>query len=97
LLEQATPQAEQLPTLVSRLTSQPSAARPLQSPHPSSHAATVHEPSEQTAVAWAREHRRAQAPQFWASDLVFTSQPSEALRLQSAVDALHGPSRHTPP
>jgi hypothetical protein len=92
---QTVPQPPQLLADVRVLTSQPSAALPLQSAKPSLHT-TPHAPSPHDAVALARVgHAAPQAPQLLVDARVSTSQPSSARLLQSAKPASHA-TPHAP-
>jgi hypothetical protein len=79
----AAPQAPQFAMLVLVFTSQPSDATPLQSPVPALQVAMMHAPPTHPGVAFARAQALPQALQLAGLVLVFTSQPSLALRLQS--------------
>jgi hypothetical protein len=70
-------------------TSQPSVAFVLQSAKPMLHVPIVHAPATHALVALAALHARPHIPQFVGLVRVSTSQPSDALPLQSAKPALH--------
>ncbi len=85
---QTVPHAPQLEVLLVRLTSQPSATVPLQSPKPVLHDATRHAPDAHAGTPLGIEHAVPQPPQFETSAPVLISHPSVAVRLQSVYPAL---------
>lgn len=95
--EQRAPQPPQFDTSPERVTSQPSAPLPLQSPKPALHATTVHRPPAQTPVPLVGEQRTPQPPQFDPSLTIETSQPFAGLPSQFAKPALQLSIAHRPP
>jgi hypothetical protein len=83
------PQDPQCCVLVFRFVSHPLAATPSQSPNPALHIAIVQPPFEHAAVAFASMQIVPHAPQLFAFVLTFVSQPSPAMRLQSAKGGAH--------
>lgn len=73
--------------LVLVLISQPSVGTLLQSAKAPLQLPTAHAPAWHAAVAFGSEHALPHPPQWLTLVLVFTSQPSEATRLQSALGA----------
>jgi hypothetical protein len=69
--------------------SHPFAAIPSQSPNPALHVVMVQPPFEQPAVAFASMQTVPHIPQLFTFVLTFVSQPSEAMRLQSAKGGAH--------
>jgi hypothetical protein len=76
----ASPQRPQLEVLLVTLTSQPSAAVPLQLPKPVEHAATPHVPERQKAMALGSEHAVPQPPQLEGSSAVLVHAPEQLVR-----------------
>src|SRR4051794_40030432 len=92
----AAPHAPQFATLFVMLTSQPSAAIPLQLPKPMLQEATAQLPPAQAALALGTLHTVPHAPQLFTLVFVLISQPSDCLfALQSAKPAVQVPL-HTP-
>ncbi len=92
---QTEPQAPQLVTRA-RLTSQPSAALPLQSAKPSLQDAMAQAPVVHTGVALARAQALPQAPQWETSPPGVVSPPLETSASQSAKPALQVPTAQAP-
>src|SRR5690606_8521683 len=96
-------QAPQLSPSAVTFTSQPFSASPSQSSKPAAQPSPSksmrHTPSSQTPWAFAGAHTSPHPPQLLRSASVFTSQPSEARSLQSAVPEAHTnvqrPSSHS--
>lgn len=93
---QACPQAPQCSAFVPRSTSQPLDAVPSQSAYPELHDWIAHAPFEQVGVAFGRLQALAQAPQLDTLVLRFTSQPSVAFPLQSALGSTQPEVLQTP-
>jgi hypothetical protein len=87
-VEQTLPQLPQLDGEIVRLVSQPSEARPLQSPQPALHEAIPQPPFVHIGVPFATVQTLPHAPQFWTSARTFFSQPSEVMLLQFPKPAL---------
>jgi hypothetical protein len=94
---QALPQAPQWALAPARLTSQPLAASPSQSPKPAAQRSTRHAPPAQVAVALGRAQPRPHMPQWAAVTRVSTSQPLAASPSQSPKPAAHAATPQTPP
>jgi hypothetical protein len=92
---QTTPQPPQL-VLELVLVSQPSATIALQFAKPGLQVPTVHRPAAQPATAFGTLHALPHAPQAVGVVLVFTSQPSAGLPLQSAKPASQAPTVQRP-
>src|SRR5436189_1496594 len=91
------PHAPQLEALALPSTSQPLTDILSQSRKEPLHDLTVHMPPAQATTALGRlVQSTPQAPQFFASALVDTSQPSPTVTLQSAKPWLHEASAHLP-
>lgn len=82
-------QAPQCDALLSMLISHPSAALALQSLKPGLHAAIVQTRDKHEGVALGVLHTRPHDPQLLRSVAIATSQPSDALVLQSACVDMH--------
>lgn len=93
---QARLQAPQWSGSLARAASQPSAARPLQSPKPVEHALTPHSPPAHEAVALGSVQTRPQAPQCEALVRSGVSRPSAAVPLQSPKPDEQDIGRHAP-
>jgi hypothetical protein len=92
----AAPQPPQFAALVLTLTSQPFAWMPSQSAKPALHEPTTQLPFEQAAVAFGTLQTRPHIPQLAAAVLRLVSQPSWAMRLQSAKGGAHWFTAHAP-
>jgi hypothetical protein len=90
----ALPQPPQLAALVVVFTSQPSLGVWLQSANPVAHPAMTQLEALHAGVALASEHALPQVPQFAVLLVVFTSQPSEGILLQSEYPAAHVATPH---
>jgi hypothetical protein len=95
-LEQELPQVPQFAGLFWRLVSQPFVALPSQLPKPVLQLATAQAPEVHAGTAFVRLHTVPQAPQLLTLLVVFTSQPSAGLLLQSRKPVLQV-NEHAPP
>lgn len=94
-ISQSSPQAPQF-EVVSRLVSQPLAARVSQSANPALQPSTVHAPATQPAVPLGAEHALPQPPQLATSPAVLISQPLTGSLSQSALGAVQLDTPQTP-